>query len=452
MKTHANLPHVLLLSIPGLRSEDLSRMPTLAGLAETGQCLPLAPGFPAVTCPVQATLTTGTQPASHGIVANGIVDRASQHLEMWISPDSVHRRPRIWDTLKAAHPDLCTACWFPLQSKHATADLVCMPAPKHSPDGSETMWCHTRPEPLYESLRDQLGDFPLHKFWGPLAGIESTQWIVSSFLAAVGTSLPHFSYVYLPHLDYAAQRTGPESEPAQAACRELDAEIARLISGATAAVGDGELVICIAGEYRIRPVCHTLFPNRILREAGLLALKTSEQGPVIDMAASRAWALADHQVGHVYLREPDDALVKQVCELFRGQQGVGRVLAGDDLVAEGLADHVPLSADSRCGDVVIESSLESWQCYFYWGEDEEPPAFARTVDIHRKPGYDPLELHFDMASRSIPLDTALVRGSHGAVDPQDRHETIFIASRPMATVAALSMQEITGLITQVFAS
>ena len=452
MPTESNLPHVLLLSIPGLRQQDLAQMPTLHALATAGQCLPLAPGFPAVTCPVQATLTTGSVPAAHGIVANGIFDRREQQLEMWISPDSVHWARRLWDTLKASDPAVQTACWFPLQSKHATADLVCMPAPKHNADGTETMWCHTRPEPLYESLREHLGDFPLHKFWGPLAGIESTQWIISSFLQAAENQLPHFSYLYLPHLDYAAQRTGPDSDQALAACRALDAEIARLVAGVTASASGNSPLVCVAGEYQIRPVSHALFPNRVLREAGLLAIKETDDGITIDMQASQAWALADHQVGHIYLQDSSTQLAEQVKSLFTGQPGVGRVLVGEDLVAAGLAAAVPLQTESRCGDVVIESSLDSWQCYFYWHEDETPPAFARTVDIHRKPGYDPLELHIDMTTRSIPLDPSLVRGSHGAVDPRNRHETVFIASRPVTEKATLEMQEIAGLITHVFSS
>ena len=170
MSSSASPGHVLLLSIPGLRQEDLSRMPTLQSLATGGGCVPLAPGFPAVTCPVQATLTTGVSPAAHGIVANGLYDRGSHHLEMWISPDGVHRTPRLWDQLKSAKPELRTAAWFLLQSKHATADLVCLPAPKHNPDGTETMWCHTNPQPLYATLREKLGDFPLHKFWGAHRG------------------------------------------------------------------------------------------------------------------------------------------------------------------------------------------------------------------------------------------------------------------------------------------
>jgi hypothetical protein len=440
--------HVLVLSVPGLRAEDLSRMPALARLAAGGRCVPLAPGFPAVTCPVQAALTTGTTPAAHGIVANGLFDRGTNHLEMWISPDSVHHSPRLWDRIKRVRPDLRAAAWFLLQSKHATADLVCLPAPKHNPDGSETMWCHTNPEPLYASLRETLGEFPLHKFWGPVAGIESSRWIARSFVEASRPAPPHLAFVYLPHLDYAAQRTGPDSPAALAACGELDAEIGTLIDDFAAIVGLENLTVLVAGEYRIRPVAHAIHPNRILREAGLLAVRETAEGEILDLATSRAWTLADHQIGHVYLRDPADSAT--VADLFRGRAGVGRVLSGDDLVAAGLGAPGQPRQESRCGDVVIESGLDSWQTYFYWLDDAKAPVFARTIDIHRKPGYDPLELHLDrtrLPQIAIPLDVSLVKGSHGAVDPANPHETIFIASRPDVTDAtALAMTDVAGIV------
>jgi hypothetical protein len=447
--SHAS--HVLVLSVPGLRAEDLSRMPALAALAAAGQCLPLAPCFPAVTCPVQATLTTGTRPAAHGIVANGLFDRGTRHLEMWISPDGVHRAPRLWDRLAAARPGLRTAAWFLLQSKHATADLVCLPAPKHNPDGTETMWCHTNPEPLYAGLRDSLGEFPLHKFWGPVAGIESSRWIARSFIAAARPQPPHAAWVYLPHLDYAAQRSGPDSPPAHAACGELDAEIATLVADYAGLVGRDKLTVLVVGEYAIRPVSRAVFPNRILRAAGLLRVEDTPDGERLDIAGSTAWALADHQVAHVYLRDGGDrALRDRVAELFRDTAGVGRVFAGQELVAAGLAATAEQGAESRCGDVVLESELDAWFAYPYWLDDAKAPGFARTIDIHRKPGYDPLELHLDrtqLPQIAIPLDTALVKGSHGAVDPAHPHETIFIASRPgVATQPTLAMHEIAAIV------
>jgi hypothetical protein len=449
-------PHVLLILVPGLRAEDVPRMPALAALAAAGQCVPLAPGFPALTCPVQAALTTGGPPAAHGIVANGLFDRRTRHLEMWISPDGVHRVPRLWDRLAATRPGLRTAAWFLLQSKHATADLVCLPAPRHNPDGTETMWCHTNPEPLYAALRATLGEFPLHKFWGPVAGIESSRWIARSFIEAARPNPPHVAWVYLPHLDYAAQRTGPDSPPAHAACGELDAEIAALVAGCGGIGGRDDVTVLVVGEYAIRPVSHAVFPNRILREAGLLAVHDSGDGELLDVAGSAAWALADHQVAHVYLRDGGDSgLRDRVADLFRATAGVGRVLAGADLVTAGLAVAAEQGPESRCGDVVLESDLDAWFAYPYWLDDAKAPAFARTVDIHRKPGYDPLELHLDrsrLPQIAIPLDTSLVKGSHGAIDPANPHETVFIASRPgVANVPALAMHEIAGIVERLLA-
>jgi hypothetical protein len=314
------------------------------------------------------------------------------------------------------------------------------------------MWCHTTPEPLYASLRERLGEFPLHKFWGPVAGIESSRWIARSFVEAARPAPPQFAVVYLPHLDYAAQRTGPDSPPALAACGELDAEIGVLVDDFAATVGRENLTVLVAGEYRIRPVAHAIHPNRILREAGLLVVRESPEGEVIDLVGSRAWTLADHQIGHVYLRDPADAAAVE--GLFRGRAGVGRVLAGDERVAAGLVAAGSPRHESRCGDVVIESALDSWQTYFHWLDDARAPTFARTIDIHRKPGYDPLELHLDrsrLPQIAIPLDAALVKGSHGAVDPANPHETVVIASRPDVLEAdALATTDIAGLVMRLF--
>jgi hypothetical protein len=219
-------------------------------------------------------------------------------------------------------------------------------------------------------------------------------------------------------------------------------------------VGRDRLTVLVVGEYRIRPVSHTLFPNRVLREAGLLAITETADGELLDMQGSQAWALADHQVSHVYLQDGADAsLVEKVASLFLGRAGVARVLSGDDLVAAGLTASAPPGMKSRCGDVVIESTPESWQSYFYWLDDTKAPRFARTIDIHRKPGYDPLELHIDRAKLpqiSIPLDVSLVKGSHGAIDPANPHETIFIASRPGLANGPLAMHEIASIVTGIF--
>ena len=410
--------YVVLLSVPGLRGGDVALMPRLRSLVAGGDWAELAASFPAVTCPVQANMTSGLPPSDHGVVANGFYWRDRRQVEMWTSPNDCIERPQLWDILHEQAPGTTSAVWFPLHSKHAGADYICTPAPVHNPDGSESLWCYTRPEPLYGELLAELGHFPLQHFWGPMANIKSTAWIVSSAIRAAERWRPNLFYAYLPHLDYAAQKFGPDSEQARRAVVELDAEIGRMVDGFTAAYGAAgvEPLWLVASEYVITPVDHVLYPNRVLREAGLLKVRAGEDGgEVIDFAASDAWALADHQFSHIFLREPSDSLRAQVTELFAGRQGVAEVFAPASAPQYDLAH-------PRSGELVVVSQPDSWQAYYYWLDDAAAPAFARTVDIHRKPGYDPVEMFFDPAAGGIPLDATLVKGSHGApaIEPSVR--------------------------------
>jgi predicted AlkP superfamily pyrophosphatase or phosphodiesterase len=271
-------------------------------------------------------------------------------------------------------------------------------------------------------LRDTFGHFPLKHFWGPLANIQSTAWIADSAAWAMREYRPNFFYLYLPHLDYAAQRTGPDSPPAQQALAELDAVIGRLVAAGNQAYGDRSPLWLVASEYVITPVDHVTYPNRTLREAGLLTVKNHGEGEEIDFAASLAWALVDHQFSHVFVQNADPATIARVAELFRGREGIAEVLVGDERKKYGL-NH------ERSGEVVLVSTANSWQAYYYWLDDAAAPKFARTVDIHRKPGYDPVELHFDFATKSIPLDAQLVRGSHGAPAMSDDQRGMLLASQ-----------------------
>src|SRR5688572_841353 len=263
--------HVVLLSVPGLRSQDLAAMPNLTRLTASGDRATLTPSFPCVTWPVQANMLTGKLPREHGVVANGFYWRDTQEVEMWTAWNDKIQQPQIWDLLHQQDKSLTSAVWFPMLSKGCGADYICMPAPVHNPDGSESLWCYTKPTEFYGELRDRFGHFPLQHFWGPLANIKSTAWIADSAVYAGQRFRPRFFYLYLPHLDYAAQKTGPDSPPASAAVGELDTVIQRLAAGLNEAFsGSGdEVVWIVAGEYAITPVSHVSFPNRALREAGL---------------------------------------------------------------------------------------------------------------------------------------------------------------------------------------
>jgi Type I phosphodiesterase / nucleotide pyrophosphatase len=411
-----------MLSIPGLRERDLATTPNVSRLVAGGDRATLVPSFPAVTCPVQANMTTGALPREHGVVGNGFYWREKHEVEMWTAWNDCLERPQIWDWLHERDPSITSAVWFALNSKGCGADYICTPAPIHNPDGGESLWCYTKPELMYGELRDRLGHFPLKHFWGPLAGIPSTAWIVASAVWAASRYQPNFFYIYLPHLDYAAQKFGPDSEAAQKSLTELDEEIAKLQAGLERAYGEPPLWL-VASEYAIVPVDHVAYPNRLLREAGLLSIHESDEGEQLDLLGSRGWALVDHQFSHVFVRDAEPQTVRRVVDLFACLPGIAEVLVGDGLAKYGL-DH------PRSGEVVLVSEPDSWQAYYWWQNDDRAPRFARTVDIHRKPGYDPVELFFDPATKSIPLDANLVRGSHGGPAALAKDRGVLLASEP----------------------
>lgn len=436
------MPHVILLSVPGLRSADLASMPNLSKLTAAGDKATLTPSFPAVTWPVQANMLTGKLPKEHGVIANGFYWRDKHEVEMWTAWNDKITAPQIWDLLHQKDPKLTSAVWFPMLSKGCGADYICMPAPIHNPDGSESLWCYTKPVELYGTLRDTFGHFPLMNFWGPMTNIKATAWICDSAAYAMQQFRPNFCYLYLPHLDYAAQRTGPDSPPAQKALAELDEVIGKLAAQAEQAYAGEKPLWLVASEYTITPVDHVTYPNRLLRQAGLLEVKDAG-GELIDFQSSKAWALVDHQFSHVFVKKADPATIQTVVQIFRGQEGIAEVLAGRDRAKYGL-DH------ERAGEVILISTPNSWQAYYYWLYDAKAPKFARTVDIHNKPGYDPVELHFDMATKSIPLDASLVKGSHGAPATSDAQRGVLLSSQRGIMSEQVKDTDICGMVLKHF--
>jgi hypothetical protein len=266
----------------------------------------------------------------------------------------------------------------------------------------------------------------LQHSWGPLSNIESTKWILRAAAWLIDGHAPNFHWIYLPHLDYASQKFGPNSPQATAALSELDRELAEFAERvAASSVGKGA-VLLVAGEYAMTDVFGVAYPNRVLREAGLLAVREEHGAEYIDHACSAAFAMVDHQFAHVYIessqdRREQERAMNHVAELFRGVPGIAGVYAGAERAAIG-ATH------ERCGDVILVCDEAHWLAYYWWLDDAAAPPFTRTVDIHRKPGYDPVELFFDPATRGIPLDASLVKGSHGIPATCPRHRTALICS------------------------
>lgn len=421
--------HLIFLSIPGLRPKDVDaeRAPTLYRWQQKGVMCELAPAFPCVTSPVQASMWTGIGPDRHGVIANGFYYRDRREVEFWVARNGIIEGEQVWEALDRARPGHTSAAWHAQNIKNAAASYIVTPAPIHESDGTTRLWCYSKPDELYSELIERFGHFPLQHYWGPLANIESTKWILNAAAWLVERAAPNFHWIYVPHLDYAAQKFGPDSAQAARAVAELDEQLASFeLRVRDSAIGNGVVFLAV-GEYALTDVTGVIHPNRLLRDAGLLSVKEIDGEEQIDYEASAAFAMVDHQLAHVYVNAADEQrrrlVVSRVVQLFRGVDGIEHVVADADRAELGI-NH------ARSGDVVLACDPAHWLAYYWWFDDARAPAFARTVDIHSKPGYDAVELFFDPASKSIPLDASLIRGSHGAPAVDARQRTALICSQP----------------------
>ena len=422
-----NCDYLVLLSVPGLRSSDIDPQstPTLYSWANAGAMAEFVPTFPCVTSCVQASIMTGTPPSAHGVIANGLYDRNQRKVEFWVAHNDVIAGEQIWDSIRRERRGFTSAVWHAQNIKGASADFIVTPAPIHEPDGTTRLWCYSKPDGLYQHLLDAMGHFPLHHYWGPLSNIESTRWILDAACWLMEQRGPHLNWIYIPHLDYASQKFGPNSSQARESLKELDAALGGFAHRVAAAAMGKRGAYLVVGEYAMTDVSGVVYPNRVLREAGLLAVRNEGGREYLDLKNSTAFAMVDHQFAHVYVhshQSPERTRgVLRVVDLFKDVVGIAGVYAGDDRARMGM-DH------PRSGDVVLVCDDAHWLAYYWWFDDALAPPFARTVDIHRKPGYDPVELFFDPATKGISLNAALVKGSHGGPATQAKHRTALICS------------------------
>jgi predicted AlkP superfamily pyrophosphatase or phosphodiesterase len=430
----------VVLNVVGLTPDLLcASTPNLQALARAGGVRPLETVFPAVTCSVQATLTTGLLPRAHGIVANGWYLRDLAEVVFWKQSNRLVKGEKIWDEAKRRDSSFTVAQLFWWYNMYSTADISVTPRPIYWADGLKLPDFYTEPAELHDELMAKLGNFPLFNFWGPRADITSSRWIADCALHVWRTRKPTLSLIYLPHLDYDLQRLGPADPMILQRLEEIDAVAGELIDRFRS---DGARVIVLS-EYGITPVRGAVHPNRILRASGFLRVRNERGLEKLDPGASDAFAVADHQIAHVYVNRKER--LEEVIEAFRGMPGIEKVLDEDGKRRFSI-DH------PRAGDLVLIATRDSWFTYYYWRDDAVAPEYARTVDIHRKPGYDPVELFVDpsivspglriayrLAQKALgfrylmdvtPLDAGLVRGSHGRLPEMPGEGPLIMSTEP----------------------
>ena len=419
---------------------------------------PLKTVVPAVTCAVQATLVTGLRPCGHGIVANGWYFKDLCEVLLWRQNNGLVHGEKIWDAGRKRNPHFTCAKMFWWFNMYSTADWSATPRPIYTADGRKIPDHYAYPPELRDELNARLGQFPLFKFWGPLADITSSAWITNATCYVMETRNPTLTLTYLPQLDYSLQRLGPDVEHprVQQDLRELDWLCGKLIDYAQ----NRGMRIIVVSEYGITAAKEAVHINRALRRAGYVATRDECGEEKLDAQASIAFALADHQVAHIYVR--DKHRIGDVRDLIAGLDGVESVWDEVGKRAHGL-DH------ERSGDLVAISNADRWFSYYYWLDDARAPDYARLVDIHRKPGYDPVELFFDPALRFpafssawrlalrklgarrlldvISLkDTQLVKGTHGRAFDDPNHGPLVISSEasllPEGAIDATSFKQL----------
>ena len=417
----------VVLNVVGLTSSLIGEhTPRLASWSKKGQVAAIEPVVPAVTCSAQSTYLTGKWPSEHGIVANGWYFRDLCEVKLWRQANALVQAPKIWDVARTIDPSFTCANLFWWYNMYSTVDYAITPRPMYPADGRKLPDIYTEPAELRPQIQRDLGPFPLFKFWGPNTSVESSQWIADSARWTEERYNPTLTFVYLPHLDYCLQKFGPEPVNISTDLQDIDRVCGDLIDFYEAR---GAQVVVLS-EYGITRVNQPIHINRLLRDRGLIAVREELGLELLDPGSSKAFAVADHQIAHVYINDPE--VIPQVKALLEATDGINLVLD------EHGKQEYHLNHD-RSGELVALANPDAWFTYYYWLDDAEAPDFARTVDIHRKPGYDPVEMFVDPELNLpmlkigwtllkkklgfrylldvIPLDASLIQGSHGCAAP-----------------------------------
>ena len=409
------MKRVCIINVVGLTQELLAYAPRIAQL---GKHRVWTPPVPAVTCTVQATMLTGRMPDEHGIVGNGWYDRSSAEVRFWQQSNRLISGELLYHGIETAK----MFWWF---NQHSGVRYSATPKPHYGCDGSK----------VFDVIDDtgcelvkHLGPFPFFSFWGPNAGLPASEWIARATAKVLREKKPQLTLCYLPHLDYDFQRY---RQPSMDRVAEVDRCAAILIDAAQD-IGATPIVV---SEYGLVPVTRAISINRILRQHGLLSVRNGPFGEMLIPGDCKAFAVADHQIAHVYVN--DTSISQNVRELLSKQSGIHAVVHPEELRLK----------HPRSGDWIAIAEPDAWFTYYYWLEDNLAPDFARTVDIHRKPGYDPCELFitskvramrrvaqkklgFRMKMDVIPLDPSLVGGSHGLVNSLEHNPVVIGPDAP----------------------
>ena len=363
----------------GYKLLERNGMTEIAGL----KFEPKASVFPAVTCVAQASLRTGLSPAEHGMISNGYWSETLRKPIFWEQSCKLIKGERVWNReSRTPNPKpRTTGLFFFQQSLGEDVELIVSPAPIHKHGGGMIMSCYTKPTGMVDVLTKLCGKFPLWRYWGPLASPKVGRKCISYFEEMTNVRDVDEAYLYLPTLDYAAQKYGPDSSAAKSALKEFRRQLERI---ADIAMHRG-CELKVMGDYEITEVtAEPVLPNVILRGEGLFKTRTVGGMSYPDFYQSTAFAMCDHEV----------------CVIV----GPEREKAAEILLATKEFERPPFNLQPSTFNLLL-AKPGAWCGYEWWTDKREAPDFASHVDIHNKPGYDPKELFF--------FNKGVVKGTHG---------------------------------------
>jgi len=407
-------------------------MPFLKNYISKNNLSTIDPMLPAITTAVQSTYITGKWPSAHGIVGNGWYDREDCEIKFWKQSNKLVHAEKIWEKAKKLDPNFTCAKMFWWYNMYSSADFAVTPRPNYLADGRKIPDCYSHPAELRDRLQKELGQFPLFQFWGPGANIKSTQWIADASILTDKWHNPTLSLIYLPHLDYCLQKFGPDLSKIGEELKAIDVVITQLVNYFESKNAE----IIILSEYGIAPVNNPIHLNRLFCENDLLQIRMERGLELLDPGASKAFVVADHQVAHVYINDP--SVTNKV-------KGLLEKVSGIELILDKTAQQTYHIEHARSGDLVLMADAESWFTYYFWLDDAVAPDYARAVDIHKKPGYDPVEMFMTSKLRAgykllrkkvglryvmdvIPLDATLIKGSHGRIGTSAKFHPVIITN------------------------
>ena len=428
----------VVLNVVGLTNRLIGEhTPFIKSFLEKGASASIEPVLPAVTCTAQTTYLTGKWPSEHGIVGNGWYFKNECEVKFWRQSNKLTQSDKLWDEMKQLDSNFTCANLFWWYNMYSTVDYSVTPRPNYLADGRKIPDVYSHPPELRDQLQKELGTFPLFNFWGPKTSVKSSQWIADAAIRTDQLHDPTLTLVYLPHLDYNLQRYGIDFSKISKDLNEIDEVVKKLVSH----YDKENTNIVLLSEYGITDVSKPIHINRILRSEGLISIREERGLELLDAGASKAFGVADHQIAHIYLNDP--TIESKVKELLKGIEGIDRVLSHNEL-QEAHLNH------DRCGDLLLIADKDSWFTYYFWMDDSKAPDYANMVDIHKKPGYDPVEmftdpddkfvmlkvilklikkkLGFRTVMNIIPLKANLVKGSHGRIPEDQSDYPVFITN------------------------